>query len=40
MNKTVVLAHPENIELAWFNKAIILAGQAKETILPLTADSL
>jgi nucleoside 2-deoxyribosyltransferase len=39
LNKTVILAHPQSVELAWFNKAIVLAGQAKEITLPLTVDS-
>lgn len=36
--KPIVLAHPEDDELQYFNQAIILAGQAREVRLPLATD--
>jgi len=39
IEKEVIIAHEEEAELAWFNQAIIKAGQAKEVILPIAKDS-
>ena len=36
--KSVVLAHTEDTELAYFNRAIVLAGQARELIMPIVVD--
>lgn len=36
--KLVVIAHLGEHALGYFNKAIILAGQAREQILPITSD--
>ena len=36
--KQVVLAHEAETELAYFNRAIIQAGQASEVIIPITSD--
>jgi nucleoside 2-deoxyribosyltransferase len=36
--KHVVLAHAADTPLAYFNQAIVLAGQASEVILPITTD--
>lgn len=36
--KQVVIAHLGEHTLGYFNQAIILAGQAKEQILPITSD--
>ncbi|MEJ0072658.1 MAG: nucleoside 2-deoxyribosyltransferase [Candidatus Saccharibacteria bacterium] len=38
LGKPVVLARAEDEALAYFNQAIVLAGQAKACTLPLTAD--
>lgn len=38
LGKQVVLGHSPDVELAWFNKAIIKAGQAKAVTLPITSD--
>ncbi|HUD10091.1 MAG TPA: nucleoside 2-deoxyribosyltransferase [Candidatus Saccharimonadales bacterium] len=38
LNKKVILAHQAGIELSWFNKAIVKAGQANEVLLPLISD--
>jgi nucleoside 2-deoxyribosyltransferase len=36
--KPVVLAHTKDVELAYFNRALVLAGQAREFIMPIIAD--
>jgi nucleoside 2-deoxyribosyltransferase len=36
--KPVVLAHTEDTELTYFNRAIVLAGQASELIMPIVSD--
>ena len=36
--KQVVIAHTTDQPLAYFNQAIVLAGQAKELVLPITSD--
>ncbi len=36
--KPVVFAHDPEDKLAWFNQAIVLAGQASEVIMPLDSD--
>lgn len=36
--KPVVFARTPEDELAWFNRAIVLAGQASEVMLPLDSD--
>lgn len=38
LGKKVVLAHPPDIELSWFNQAIVKAEQATEVTLPLDSD--
>ena len=38
MKKFVALAHNPECQLAYFNQAIILAGQAQELILPFNTD--
>lgn len=40
LGKRVYIAHEANIDLAYFNKAIVMAGQAEEIILPLREESL
>lgn len=40
LGKTVLLAHKQEVELAWFNQAIIKAGAAKEVQLPLNVADL
>jgi hypothetical protein len=37
-HKPVVMVHPPEHPLAYFNQAIVLAGQAAEAVLPLESD--
>lgn len=38
LEKKIILAHPPDTELSWFNQAIVEAGQATEVSLPLDSD--
>ena len=38
MKKQIVIAHVAEHPLAYFNQAIVLAGQASEVVLPITSD--
>lgn len=37
-NKQIVIAHAAEHPLAYFNQAIVLAGQASDVVLPITSD--
>jgi nucleoside 2-deoxyribosyltransferase len=38
LKKLLVLAHTADIELTYFNRAVALAGQASELIMPIVSD--
>lgn len=40
LQKPVVLIHAPEVELSWFNKAIVAAGKASVRVLPITSDPL